>query len=707
MGYLNFAVDVSSLPNGRYRIRVSAPVGEASADLDSPFTPPEIANYLAILGRTQRVSRTEELATARELGQRLFDFVIRGSSDINAAYIASLERAGANGLRFRLTVDNAGDLRQLPWEYLRDPNRDFLALSRLTPIVRYTPQLDVRPPVAIRYPVRVLVMISAPADYPSLDVEGEWRRLNEATAELQTRGLMILERLDSATLIALQRRLRRSEYHVFHYIGHSDYHPETGQGLLAFESEADETKTQVITGEALGRELGEETTLRLIVLNSCHSARRPDTDALQGISSSLVARGLPAVVAMQFAITDSAAKVFAEEFYRVLAEMSPIDTAVSEARRAIANRLQNSEWAIPVLFMRSDTGILFSAPSADETRPVLKPVDEETRPHPRAAALPRPTVLLGIVALIVIVILVGLLRGVVPAPSTPTPAPPTLDPANLPDLQVGSVRISPRRPAPGEIFNISITFTNAGNADTGPFTWSWDASAILLDAAEGRVENILPGASKSISFSYNYGWWGEFDSIINVDVESEVTESEERNNRRPFPITLADDLPFVVDFSLLPNNTVVETPFRLGSDDFFPWNLDFTVGSLADAACIDTPLDLLDHNVDDVILTIGAEADPACALQALNITIIRNPVADAQIEIIPALAGVVTLRLYSNPSGGEPIFVSEPQAVNPGEQVTLGAFDGQPRLIRRIEISLDNQPVRLTQLTLLPVLQSP
>ena len=184
-------------------------------------------------------------------------------------------------------------------------------------------------------------------------------------------------------------------------------------------------------------------------------------------------------------------------------------------------------------------------------------------------------------------------------------------------------------------------------------------------------------------------------------------DRDERNNRRQFPITLADDLPFVVDFSLLPNNTVVETPFRLGSDDFFPWNLDFTVGSLADAGCIDTPLDLVDQDADDVVLTLGAEAAPACVTQPLNITIIRQPIADVQLEIIPTQAGVVTLRLYSNPSGGEPIFVNAPQAVNAGEQVTLGTFDGQPRLIRRIEISLDNQPVRLTQLTLLPVLQSP
>ncbi len=706
MSYLNFAVDVSSLPNGRYRVRVSAPVGEASADLDSPFTAQEIESILAILGRTNRVPKAQEQATAREFGGRLFNFLIRGSSDINAAYIASLERAGSDGLRIRLSVENAGDLRALPWEYLRDPNRDFLALSRLTPVVRYTQQLDIRPPVKLTYPIRVLVMISAPANFPTLDVEGEWQRLNEATAELQRRGVMILERLDSATLIALQRRLRGGEYHIFHYIGHSDYDETTGQGLLVFESESDESKGQVISGASLGRELGEEMSLRLVVLNSCHSARRPDVDALSGISSSLVARGIPAVVAMQFAITDGAAKAFAEEFYRVLAEMTPIDTAVSEARRAIDNRVQNIEWATPVLFMRSDTGILFTSPNATETRPIPR-VDPESQPSRRN---PLVYALLGITALIALVLIAGLIRGMTPPPVIPTPIlPPTVtsDPATLPDLQIGNMRISPRRPAPGQIFSLSITLTNAGSVDSGAFGWSWDASPTLLDALEGRVENIPPGASKTVSFPYSYGWWGEFNTLMNIDVESEIAEGEERNNRRAFPITLANDQPFTVDFSLLPNNTVVETPFRLGGDDFIPWNLDFIFGTLANAGCVDAPIDLLEAPEDDVILTIGDDADPNCAAQPLNITIIRAPVGDARVEIVPTQAGVATVRYFSNPNAGTAIFESEPLAVNAGEPVLLGAFDNVPRLIRRIEISIDNQPVRLTRLTLLPVVENP
>lgn len=700
MGYLNFAVDVSSLPDGRYRVRITAPVGEATADLDSPFTSQEIADYLRVLGRAPRVSKAQEDATARELGDRLFDFVARGSDALHAAYVASLERAGNDGLRISLSIDNAGELSQLPWEYLRDPNRDFLALSRLTPIVRYTPLLGTPAPLIVANPFRVLVMISAPTDYPKLDVEGEWRRLNEATADLQRRGMMILERLDSATLIALQRRLRAADYHVFHFIGHSDYDASSGQVLLVFENEKDESKGHVISSAALGRELTEETTLRLVILNSCHSARLPAADPRSGFSSSLVARGVPAVVAMQFAISDRAAHAFAEEFYRVFTALMPIDTAMSEARRAIANRILNIEWATPVLFMRSSSGTLFMPPPTEETRPVLNRVPDETRPTTRMRALPLSYVLLALIALLTLTLAIGLLRGIVPVPIPPTA---TVDPATLPDLLIRNMRIAPRRPAPGEIFTLSFTLTNAGSVDSGAFNWTWDADPTLLDALEGRVENIPPGASKTVSFPYSYGWWGEFDTQLRVDVDSEIVEQDERNNRSAFAIALAEDQPFVVDFSLLPNNTVVETPFRLASDTFVPWNLTFTLGDFA-ANCFSAPLDLLEGNDEDVILTPGAGGDPACATLPLDITIIQAPVADAQIEIIPLQAGSVRLRYFSAPAGGEPIFESAPQTVSAGEPILLGAFDGQPRLIRRIEIALDNQAVRLTRLTLLPVI---
>ncbi|HEX2370177.1 MAG TPA: CHAT domain-containing protein, partial [Acidimicrobiia bacterium] len=55
--------------------------------------------------------------------------------------------------------------------------------------------------------------------------------------------------------------------------------------------------------------------LRLALLNACEGARGSASDPFAGAAQSLVQQGIPAVIAMQFPITDRAAILFAQEFY--------------------------------------------------------------------------------------------------------------------------------------------------------------------------------------------------------------------------------------------------------------------------------------------------------------------------------------------------------------------------------------------------------
>lgn len=704
MAYLNFNIDVSALPNGQYRVVVQSPIGQASADLNAPFTPDELEAPMAIFNRTRRVSPQLEQQIAIQFGNRLFDFLIRGSSDINAAYLTSLDRAGTDGLRIRLSLDRAGDLQLLPWEFLRDPARDFVALSRSTPVVRYSQGLSVRPPAPITMPLRVLVVISSPADHAKLDVEGEWTRLQDATAELRANGLLEIARLEKATLIALQRRLRREVFHVVHYVGHSDYDAAEGQGYLVFEHETDPTKSQIVSGAALGRELGEESTIRLIVLNSCQSGRPSERDALAGITSNLVMRGLPAVVAMQFAITDGSAKAFSEEFYRAISELLPIDTAVSEGRRAIANRRNNAEWATPVLYMRSDDGALF------EQKAAAAPVTRRAEPPPDRTRVQSRTInpLIGIgVALAVLVVLgILLLRPTPPPPMTPTPIPPTptLAPEQRPDLRIGTVRVAPSRPGPGQIFRVSVAITNVGGVDSGAFNWTWDASLappVQQNSQVGRVENIPPGATRNISFPFSYGWWGVYSSLLVADIDSEVDELDERNNRLPFDIEIAD-LPFEIDFTLLPNNEVAVPPvtFISGGDEFTPWNMIVSVNSLDRPQCAAVPL-LITEVAGDIVLTLDtAAAPPECADLPISIVVTRRVIGNALVELVGVQAGEALVTFYADRAGTNTLFTSGLLPLAAGETLAITPSEGFGGGIRRIDVQTPGQRVNLTRLVL-------
>jgi WD40 repeat protein len=68
---------------------------------------------------------------------------------------------------------------------------------------------------------------------------------------------------------------------------------------------------------------------------------------------------MPAVVAMQFEITDAAALLFSQEFYALVAEGHPIDAALAHARLAVYNSPNDIEWGTPVLYLRARDGRIF------------------------------------------------------------------------------------------------------------------------------------------------------------------------------------------------------------------------------------------------------------------------------------------------------------------------------------------------------------
>jgi hypothetical protein len=105
--------------------------------------------------------------------------------------------------------------------------------------------------------------------------------------------------------------------------------------------------------------------LRLAFLNSCEGARGSPRDAFSSTAATLVRSGIPAVVAMQYEITDKAAIEFSRSFYEALADGLPVDAVVAEARTAI--KMGSAlEWGTPVLYMRSEDGLIFDIPPEGE-----------------------------------------------------------------------------------------------------------------------------------------------------------------------------------------------------------------------------------------------------------------------------------------------------------------------------------------------------
>ena len=119
------------------------------------------------------------------------------------------------------------------------------------------------------------------------------------------------------------------------------------------------------------------------MLNACDSGQTDDGRAFTGLAPQLVAAGIPAVVAMQFPITDKAAATFAREFYKRLCvgdEAGQVDVAVAYARSMLSVlHPGDRSWAAPVLFTHAPDGVIFSVPPRVRAGGALDPLAQRER----------------------------------------------------------------------------------------------------------------------------------------------------------------------------------------------------------------------------------------------------------------------------------------------------------------------------------------
>jgi tetratricopeptide (TPR) repeat protein/sugar lactone lactonase YvrE len=368
MDTLDFELEIGDRAGQGYPVTARAPAGEASASMRLPLTPEEIDYQLGVINHAvlassavaRRVAGSDETPVQR-FGRRFFDALV--ADDVRALYVASAQRARDEGAQLRLVLRiRSPELARLPWEFLFDSGRqDYLGLS--LPLVRYPQVLAPRQPLTVAAPLRILGMVARPGDQDILEVDDEKRRLRAALQGLERDGLVELVWVRGQTYSDLEDVMDHGPWHVFHFVGHGGYDRDSDEGTIALASE--QGRTDAVGADDLSRLLGEHYTLRLVVLNACDTGRGGALDVFSSTAGALVRRGIPAVVAMQFAISDEAAVRFAQTFYQNVAKRLPLDTSVMRARRALRRAKKDTlEWGTPVLYLRAPDGRVFDTAAA-------------------------------------------------------------------------------------------------------------------------------------------------------------------------------------------------------------------------------------------------------------------------------------------------------------------------------------------------------
>src|SRR5262245_47148065 len=371
--FLDIDVVISPGPDGVYAVRAASDqFGQYNSTVKLPFTLADLAGDVAETARD--IGSIAPKATgsgaagaighnsAEDYGVELFEALFQDElRDLLTRAEYAAQNSVDTGVRIRLSMDlqapGMAEVASLPWEWMcRSRDVNPMALSTQTTLVR---SLDVpgrTEPAPSVAPLRIMVVMSNPSGTTKLNLDKERKQIGEIWA-----GVLDVKVDFSVPPIAseIRRRLRATKYHVIHYMGHGEFDAD-GVGRLLLEQQ--DQSPDPVTGDEFASWLVDEP-LRLVFLNACKTgttSARSGVHPFAGVATALIRRRVPAVVAMQFPITDPAATLFAKTFYECIPQGYPVDAAVVEGRKELrSNKLTAREWAAPVLYLRSKDGVLF------------------------------------------------------------------------------------------------------------------------------------------------------------------------------------------------------------------------------------------------------------------------------------------------------------------------------------------------------------
>jgi len=340
---MELEVQIRTIPgeSNRCWVHVSG-TGELSynAIVDWPWTLSELKESNQELFHS---SSSEE--DVKEKGNELFACIF-GNDDLKSIYVRIRERAEETILRLCIDVDD--ELVDIPWEIMRDPlQEEFLALSKKCTLTRRASSVVGLPPVwELSRRLKVLLVAASPQEYQVLMIDQEVDVLKQTLGRLQ--GVSIDE-VRPPTPSELLNELRRKSYQILHFAGHADR-----RGLIL----EDGAGHYMPLGTDVLIEAVSKPSLNMVFLNACETAGGVSQQGITSLASMLVSKGVPLVLAMQYAIPDNDALVFVRNFYHELTTTGVVDVSLNRARWAVYSARSGVEppnWAIPVLFVRGST----------------------------------------------------------------------------------------------------------------------------------------------------------------------------------------------------------------------------------------------------------------------------------------------------------------------------------------------------------------
>ncbi len=353
--YDNFDIHIGPQltgPDMRHPITLSSLTdGELSTKTYSPVAQ---LGYERLERLRDMISNPEQ---AIEIGQRLFNTLLPEASYETVRRSLEYARSrGKTGLRMRVQFDDP-TLPSYPWELCHD-GRSYIFSNPDQPILlqRSVPTENVQRQPPLPRPVRLLVVIAAPADRSSSDVSLQEKVIRAATEEAVFSSELDLQILPHATLRQLLEAAQSYQPDIVQFIT-----PGSGEKEGAIILESESGGSNIVPVSEMMRVLG-QLSLQCLIL----SPIGVEVTAVTQLAPQFIQQGIATILAEQFTLPDDTAVAFWSTFYRALLfDRLPPEEALQNARYHLATNRPKPFWGYATLFAGHQTSALTESTSEE------------------------------------------------------------------------------------------------------------------------------------------------------------------------------------------------------------------------------------------------------------------------------------------------------------------------------------------------------
>jgi hypothetical protein len=286
------------------------------------------------------------------------------------------ELRSAKDVYFHLRLALPQTLQNLPWEALYDDEfRFFLSTDEHFCVIRDA--FFGGPKEEDIGPHRTINLLAVAPQLSGLRVDDELKNLEVAVTNISGLSSQWLRGLVSPDAIREKTRSFRPD--IFHFIGHGVL---DDRGAVRIRLNSDEQAEFWSDAEPFSATFT-QSGVKLAFLNCCYGGQVGTNPSMSGLGPVLMARGVPAVVAMRYPISDTMALRFSKAFYSTLMkgdEPGRIDIAVQEARNALYTNATDDvkrSFITPVFYVSEGWGKLFDIERLPEPHPVQCPAVQD------------------------------------------------------------------------------------------------------------------------------------------------------------------------------------------------------------------------------------------------------------------------------------------------------------------------------------------